>query len=378
VKPPNLFESLFDFHPREGHTPKENFLTEAFAYLLRTEREAGRAWLSHLLGRPVQLGECDVLTRRSERVSDSGGVVYPDLLLDGRLAGGERFAVYCEHKWDSPCNPQQLASYRAIVDKKGAHARLAFVGATHKQKAEARKWSGGHGLTCALWEDAYTVLAGLPDRPPLLKEFLEFMKTHGLTPVPPLTVEAMTSFLRASSFLGHLASLANRLNDGYPWDAVPERFHFYKYVKDAYGRVAIRFETDGWRPGLTLGLLYDGSDLQVPLINPERGIDLLLRIEAEPKNLKDVQPVLAVLGQKRDELAASSASVAMKGERASPNPYSLLVVRECLADVLERASGTDDQLGAVHRRLCRWLETLFGDGRLEEAFGKTVLSSGLT
>jgi hypothetical protein len=28
---PNLFESLFVFRPRDGHTPRENFLTEAFA-----------------------------------------------------------------------------------------------------------------------------------------------------------------------------------------------------------------------------------------------------------------------------------------------------------------------------------------------------------
>jgi hypothetical protein len=48
---PNLFESLFAFHPREDHTPKENFHTESFAYLLRTDNEVRNCWLSLLLGK---------------------------------------------------------------------------------------------------------------------------------------------------------------------------------------------------------------------------------------------------------------------------------------------------------------------------------------
>ena len=45
---PNLFLSLFDFHPQESHTPKRIFLTEAFAYLLRTDEAVRSVWLSLL------------------------------------------------------------------------------------------------------------------------------------------------------------------------------------------------------------------------------------------------------------------------------------------------------------------------------------------
>ena len=373
--PPNLFTALFEFHPREGHTPKENFLTEALAYLLRTESEARDRWLSCLLGRTVEAASCEVVTRQSEKDDDSDSTVYPDLLLEGQLAGGEPFAVYCEHKWDSPCNPGQLVKYQKLVVRKGAHARLAFVGATHKQRAEARQCLRDD--RCALWEDAFTVLDRVTDKSALLGEFLDFMKTHGLSPVPPITVDAMRAFLGASGFLDSLLNLANRLNDGYPWDAIPARFHAVNDVHHGYGRVCIRFGTEGWKPAVVVGFLYDEADHKVTFVNREKGIDLFLRIEAWPKDTKAIQPVLDVLAEKRKLVKASAASVLLKGERGNGNPWSVLIVRDCLADVLGGAAATDGQLTAIHARLVGWLRVLFGGGDLEGALKKCKLDSGM-
>src|SRR4051794_4164316 len=96
---PNLFESLFEFHPRVGHTPKENFLTEAFAYLLKTDEGVRNRWLSVLLGRIIEDARCNVITRQTEMDSESDTSIYPDLLMDGQLSDGEFFAIFCEHKW---------------------------------------------------------------------------------------------------------------------------------------------------------------------------------------------------------------------------------------------------------------------------------------
>ena len=68
--PPNLFESLFAFHPREDHTPKENFLTEAFAYLLKTDQAVCRAWLSVILGKQADDATCEITTRQTEEDQD--------------------------------------------------------------------------------------------------------------------------------------------------------------------------------------------------------------------------------------------------------------------------------------------------------------------
>src|SRR5438309_812833 len=62
---PNLFNALFEFHPRDGHSSKENFLSEAFAYVLTTCDGACDAWLSLAFRRRVQATQFDVNTQSS-------------------------------------------------------------------------------------------------------------------------------------------------------------------------------------------------------------------------------------------------------------------------------------------------------------------------
>src|SRR5262249_24158199 len=140
-----------------------------------------------------------------------------------------------------------------------------------------------NGCACFLWEDVYRVLDEIDEKSTLLSEFLDFMKSQGLSPAPPLTVEVMKAFLKASDFLESLMNFASKLNNDYPW-VLPGRFHEENYVHDAWGRVGIRFETKDWKPSITLGFLYDESNHAVTFVNREKGIDLMLRIEAEPRD----------------------------------------------------------------------------------------------
>ncbi|TGR90590.1 hypothetical protein EN852_039745, partial [Mesorhizobium sp. M2E.F.Ca.ET.209.01.1.1] len=41
----NLFKALFSFRVRDGHSPKENFLTEALVYTLKKNPVAMREWV---------------------------------------------------------------------------------------------------------------------------------------------------------------------------------------------------------------------------------------------------------------------------------------------------------------------------------------------
>ena len=372
---PNIFESLFEFHPRDDHTPKENFLTESFAYILRTDAAACESWLSTIFGMEVKGATMNIDTRRAEIDEDGLTSIYPDMLIHGELREEQPVAVYCEHKWDSDCNLEQLRKYKRVTEKQGTHARLVFVGATHRQKAEASKFLPVE--RCLLWEDAFAAFERVSDKSDILKELLDFMKIQGLGPGEPITVLQMQAFLKAGDFLNSLQSLANKLNTNFSWEVIPKRFHANRYVHDAYGRVAIRFETPDWKPAMSLGFLHDESDHGVSFVDRNRGIDLLLRIEVEPRNSKNAQPALDVLAEKRKALNKTAASVLLKGERGNGNNYSLLIVRDCLADVIKDAQSSTDQLNAIHNKLTGWLEILFADGKLEAAFKKSSLDSGM-
>src|SRR5690349_4682080 len=108
---PNLFNALFQFHPREGHTPKENFLSEAFAYVLTTCDAARDEWLSLAMGRRVQASQWEVITRQSERDDETGEWFFPDMKITGTLNDAGQFDLRSEHKWDSPLKSDQIRCY---------------------------------------------------------------------------------------------------------------------------------------------------------------------------------------------------------------------------------------------------------------------------
>ena len=96
---PNLFESLLTFRSRKHHTPKENFLTESFAYLLRIDECVCNRWLSFILGKNIEGATCKIATRQRERDS-KGKQMIPDMLIYAQLSNGELLSLYFEHKWN--------------------------------------------------------------------------------------------------------------------------------------------------------------------------------------------------------------------------------------------------------------------------------------
>ena len=285
--PPNLFESLFNFHPRKHHKPEENFLTESFAYLLRVDECVRNCWLSTLLDNSnINVATCKIMTRQSEKDMENGNSIYPDMLIDVHFSGGHHYLLHFEHKWNSPCNEKQLIKYQKVVENKGPHARLVFVGASYKQKSEAARYLPDNKCSCFLWEDVFLALNDIPKKSLVLKEFLGFMKSQGLGPGRPISVEMIKSSTPAS-YLESLLIFAQKLKNNYSWEVIPKRFHAYISARKGYGRVGIRFETKNWKPAITVGFLYDVTDHRVTLVNPDKGIDLLLRIEALPQDTED-------------------------------------------------------------------------------------------
>ncbi len=87
--------------------------------------------------------------------------------------------------------------------------------------------------------------------------------------------------------------------------------------------------------------------------------------------------MLEVLTQKKTVLKKTGARVLLKDEHGNGNPYSVLIAQECLGDVIQRAETPDDQLTAIHKTATDWLRVLFDDGKLERAFKKSRLDSGM-
>lgn len=375
---PNLFNALFEFHPRGGHTPKENFLSEAFAYLLATCDVARDAWLSRVFGRKVRATQFEATTRQSEHDEDHVSI-FPDMRIQGILDDDTPFDLYSEHKWNSPCNTTQLRRYLKLAAIRGQHCSLVFIGASRCQKREAERCDARLNRKAFLWADVFESFDLIPAPPDMLRQFLEFMKTHGLSPGTAIQPSAMVAYLQSAGFLESLEHCANKLNDDFEWDCFPARYRAdeARLVKNRWGRIAIEFTTPGWKPTITVGFLYDEYDHGIKFVSPQKGIDLFLRIETAPSEQKNIAPALAELGRRRTELAKFASNVLLLDESGNDNSHSLLIMRSCLADAIRDATTQGAQLEAIHQILAGWGKALFEDGKLEKALKQAGMNGGL-
>jgi hypothetical protein len=267
--PLDLFSSLFEFIPRENRSPKENFLTELFGYVLRTSEGAREAWVSFVLGKTVHCEVVEVTTRATER-NEENRSVYPDLQIEGTLTGEEPFSIMSEHKWDSPCDHDQLRKYHAIAVTK--QAEFCFIGANRRQLVEARK-CGPAVDKGMLWEDVFRMFNALENKSEVLKELLAFMSTQALDPGKALSIEQMNHFVRGIGFIDSLERTAHILLNEFDWESVPSRYKkLNPKVTNRFGRVAVEFTTPEWKPTLPIGFLYDLSDYKVQFVTSHRGL----------------------------------------------------------------------------------------------------------
>ena len=381
---PNIFNALFKYHPRPEYTPWENFLTEAIAYILKTEPCAMEVWLSLMLDRAVKVHDYAVLTQNSERVEDQPAMVFPDLKVIVLLEGGKQQTVYCEHKWDSPCNPDQLRNYAELARRDQGNSIVAFVGATQKQVGEARNILPGVVKKVVCWADIYRSFKEISNPSRMLQEFLVFMATQNIGSSSMINVTHLRLLPQVPVVMGQLCQCANRLLNDFSWDFLDARYltaqQFgranFPCVLDRYGRIGIEFMSNPYyTPTICVGFLYNTQDHGVEFTRPEYGIDLMLRFEADKARNPDneISVIIQKLRDGRNRVSQNEkgqgqkyfTKIRLRGESGNGNPWSLLIAQKCLADVIQDCDSEEKQLQAIYEYFQQLLTSLF-DSQLEQ------------
>ena len=144
----------------------------------------------------------------------------------------------------------------------------------------------------------------------IIIQFLEFMKTQGLGPLTPLSMSGLVALLEAPKAEEGISGAIKALK-GMDWEIVPERYRANPEIKRTWGATAIYFATQGWNPTISIGFLIDPTDHQVQMTNPDKGIDLMLRIISHPNNLglDKIGSVIAELKNRKKALGTDRKSV---------------------------------------------------------------------
>lgn len=198
----------------------------------------------------------------------------------------------------------------------------------------------------------------------------------------PLDIDEIKFIPRVEYTMREFMRYAVRLLQ-FDWSFLDERYTtttqlgngIFPCVIDRYGRIAIEFLTKGYTPGICVGFLYDSSDHKVELTMPEKGIDLMLRIEACPVANNNVNIIIDQLQNARDRILSKErqegrqilTKIRLKGEHGNENKWNLLITQICLANVIADYSSEEEQLNSIYSYFKELIIVLFSDRKLEES-----------
>ena len=157
----SLLASLRKYRPRENSNPVENFITEAFAWLLRKDSDLGRYLVNQFAERLVNSSKKFTPTNDeivwSTQANYDG--VFPD--MEAKWPG---MTLVFEHKVWAELHGNQLNNYRDFHTNTGNDYRLILITGHHSQH--------GQNPDLALcWHEIYV----------LIKSYLEFSQATEIT-----------------------------------------------------------------------------------------------------------------------------------------------------------------------------------------------------
>lgn len=276
MKATGLFSALRKYRVRDNSDPLENYLTEAFAWLLKADAEFSIFFLNSLM------------CKHSDPIEASQGIhwftqcnfggVYPDMVCE--IAGGE-FAYVFEHKVWSGLHPNQLQNYRRRSAERYGQGNYRIILITAHRSQHAREAS-----EALCWEDVYirverylqTKAGTASGIHFLLKDFLKLLQDIGLSPHGSFTIEELIGY--SASFYDRMKLLWTAFGNAYskPFEtAVLARHPQCNDAKlhspfEHHGLVGIKL-FDEMRPNLFVGALLDPRHYHVERSDALKGPD---------------------------------------------------------------------------------------------------------
>lgn len=353
----SLIVSLRKYRSREGSDPIEDFITEAFCWLLRSYPATGRTVLNEVVGSSLAGWPGS---------ADSGGAIKWDtqVNLHGKrpdmLATWPGHCVLFEHKVWAELHEGQIESYREALKKPGAEleSRIVLITANVAQ----HNGISDHELC---WLDIYRILEVRAERvrtssdreADSIDDFLALLSHEGLGRQPPISLQAVRYWTYTKNLEAKLMRMFSALS-GHDWSTVlPEGYEAvgHKSAKRCVVEFRDRDRPEGWVPGFLFGCLIDEVDHSISH-RVDEPMMLRLVVCFYPKDLHDNGRLLAYTSLV-DELREVSAADGLwhlyhhleDPDATDPNRFHPLFLETPLMEVLRGTQTWESQVEVLHR-----------------------------
>jgi hypothetical protein len=312
----NVFMRLFSYHPREGHNPRENFLTEAFAYVLAKDARVQGPLIEMLTGGSVKSARVvRVDTQVLHQDEAFAGRCIPDAVIHGIDSSGEAFQLWLENKWGAPFSKEQISRYHRMIKRlalrdPGQPVHLAFVSHDTSQVRAAnlhmQRFRAGGKRTALAWRSLHDTIVSRAKGGTVAAEFASFLDRNGLGAVKKISLEAARAFARRRDRTKPIQEGAytnepfKRTLQAMCAAVIAEiEAHGIDVGQDlechiAWGRVAAMTPDQK----ISIGFLYDPGDHRTAFLDLEAPLDICVRIIAECRGVAN-----DVIAGRRDAFA---------------------------------------------------------------------------
>lgn len=257
-----LLVRLRSYRARSDRDSLEDFITEAFCWLLQLTPELSYALLQRI---NEALVESKHFTLPEDPVEWQTQVTLGASRLD-MMASWPSMRLIFEHKVWAALGDDQLPRYGAAVEKRfpSDERRLILITANRMQHEEAD--------ACLCWSDIFKLVSALAETldtdlgQAYSQEFLELLRHEGLAPAAPIAHQALRYYPIVRDLPTQLEKVLAPLQGRRDWP-VPEAY--LCRFRQHWGRIGLEFylkdklQVHEWSPGLFLGCVLDGADHRI-------------------------------------------------------------------------------------------------------------------
>ena len=195
----DLFTSLRKYRPRDGHDPLENFITEAFAWLLRSDVNFSNYFLSKVregLGSSVKIPTRIKKINWLTQVNWDGK--FPDMICEL-----DSYVFIFEHKtYNSNLHWEQLNNYKNYADKTYIVHNVIIITASKSQHDKRQPYD-----LALCWSDIYIYIENWlenedcrPEYKFAFESFLRLLVDQNMGASAPISQDAIRCFYSSYKF----------------------------------------------------------------------------------------------------------------------------------------------------------------------------------
>ncbi|MCR5452400.1 MAG: PD-(D/E)XK nuclease family protein [Lachnospiraceae bacterium] len=369
----SIFSYLKSYVPSEGRDPKEDYLTQMFAWILTNIDEAARVYIGFLYekvgeaGKDIEGLRISVSTQEVLKVSDGVGRI--DLLIKV----GEDDGFICEHKVFSDLSENQIQKYMDNADQLGNRTYYSVL-VTYSSS----QWIQDSDVAIT-WSDIYSlfeekiVKSGLLNSNEvgafIIREFMAYLHENDMGGYTNIRPDMMRSWFVAPSLEKSLERLFKELVNENWEDACPNlsksEFGGYKpsYNGRRWGRLGIDFHAN-WM-GVFAGVLLDPRDHGLYPTDESKGPDFCIFIDSDYAKNGEKQKIyennvsLPFIVERKKSLRDNCGDYDYFPGLDS-SPWRIIALRKPLLDVMRGAYDRKAQYEKLRQEIISGINLMIG------------------